>query len=645
MMNRRQRLTLALALAGVLVSVPVAGWAAKLKKGDALPAFTFRLADGQILSHETAAQADLSVLYFFSTTCRTCADGLRRLEEFKSVPAHGEVLVLGIGKQSAEELAAFLQPLGVSFPVFPGTEELLESFGVSAIFPITYVVGPGGVILKQLQGGGASTAALLTTIAERQLARQNAESARQLFTQAEQAGDDSGTAVAGTGHALLVEGKLAEAEQTFQRLAQSGNPELAVKGHEGLAEVYLRQGKVAAAQEEAEKVLQRQPDNVVAQRVKGEVLYQAGQKEEARAVLAAATDGGDATFDFQQAQAHIAMGNLAFAEGEPELALVAFEEAAKAEPLSVEALSNKGVVLQEMGEPEKALETFQKVASVNPNDALVASLIRQAQAAIAQKQDLERQRYIDSLVDDLVERFRENRAAPRPENADDWTSPALSVSILGFQNEESGLLGRLGMEGVLMEELIQALQSRGINVVDRAIIDKVLEELKLGSSELADPDTALRLGRIMAARLIATGSVFGGAPNGTVTLRLIDTETTKLVLANSVENAKPSQIAAAMADRIVETIHQSYPLKGRLALVENDTVIVNLGSKHGVKPGTVFNVLGESQPIVLNGRVLGERPSKLGKLQVESVEELMAIARPVERTGTWDVNMRVIQAQ
>ena len=60
----------------------------------------------------------------------------------------------------------------------------------------------------------------------------------------------------------------------------------------------------------------------------------------------------------------------------------------------------------------------------------------------------------------------------------------------------------------------------------------------------------------------------------------------------------------------------------------------------------VFNVLGEKeQPIELNGRILGYRQSKAGSLEVERVEDLMSYARPIEKTGEWKKNQKVIQKQ
>ncbi|MCI0424013.1 MAG: tetratricopeptide repeat protein, partial [Acidobacteria bacterium] len=332
---------------------------------------------------------------------------------------------------------------------------------------------------------------------------------------------------------------------------------------------------------------------------------------------------------------------------QPMLALASYKRALEEDPDYVGALTNLGVTLQESGQPEEAVKIFSRLNQRHPSDRLAESLLRQAQAAIAQKQDLERQRYIDGLVKELVQRYREQRFEERP--MDDWTTPALALSILGFQDRSGDdLMEQAGIDTVLQDELTQVLQKANIRVVERAILDKLLAELKLGSSELADPDTALKVGKILAARLIATGSfMLAGDQESTVNLRLIDTETTDIVLPLSERQAgrlDPVGMAEKLAKAIAAAIRDKYPLKGRIALIEGDTVIINLGKKHNITPGMMFNVLSShEQPVELNGRVLGYRQVPVGRLEVLNVEELMAYAKPIDKRGDWEKNQKIIQ--
>jgi hypothetical protein len=181
-------------------------------------------------------------------------------------------------------------------------------------------------------------------------------------------------------------------------------------------------------------------------------------------------------------------------------------------------------------------------------------------------------------------------------------------------------------------------------VVDRAILDKLLAELKLGTSELADPDTQLKLGRIMAARLITTGSFSGAGQSKAMSMRIVDTETTNITYSTTKRNFEgdPVTLAEELARAVVKTVRDKYPLKGRIAVAEDATLIINLGKKQGAAPGQVFNVLGESVPIELNGRVIGSRDNKLGQLEITGSEDLMSYAKVIDKTGAWSKNQRII---
>jgi hypothetical protein len=89
-------------------------------------------------------------------------------------------------------------------------------------------------------------------------------------------------------------------------------------------------------------------------------------------------------------------------------------------------------------------------------------------------------------------------------------------------------------------------------------------------------------------------------------------------------------------------VTEQYPLKGRVVSADAQQVIINLGKKHGLKAGQSFNVLGQGEPIELNGRVLGHRDTVLGRLTVTQVDELLAYARLSDAKAPPAKNLRVI---
>jgi tetratricopeptide (TPR) repeat protein len=460
------------------------------------------------------------------------------------------------------------------------------------------------------------------------------------------AGDD-GASDASKGYSELMEDRLPLAEARFQKMAGNPNADVAITGEEGLAETDLRRGKIIEASLRIDKVIKKAPKRAMARTIKAKILYKKGKKREAENELAYA-EKGKSDFPWQKASVHTLKGNIHRNRKESANALSAYKKALADDPGNRDALTNLGVTLQEMGQPEDAAKMFSQLQQRYPGDRLGAALLRQAQAAIAQKQDLEKQRYINQVVKDLIERHKQ-QGQDQPE--DDWTSPSPAVSIIGFEDSNlDNLAERAGYNLVLQEELTNQLQAANVKVVERAILDKVVSELNLGASNVADPDTALKLGKFIAARLIATGSVSPMAGDESrVSLRLVDTETSDIVLPLSERQSgslDPVAVAQKFSQAITAAIQQKYLMKGRIAEADGDTVIINLGKKHNVTPGMKFNVLGEDEKAVeLNGKILGTRQSTIGQLEVSKVEDMMSYTRPIGLSGALDKNQKIIQAQ
>lgn len=451
-------------------------------------------------------------------------------------------------------------------------------------------------------------------------------------------------------HEQLRQGRIDDAERLFRALADGAHPEVAWMGREGLAEVALARGDHAAALAAANDIIARAPTRSAAYLVRGRALAAAGQAGAAQASLQqAASPQTSADFSWQKSQALVAVGNAQRAQN-PQAAMQAYEQAVREDRQSVPALSNLAVALNESGQPARAKALLERAQALDPADAMTIALLRQTQEALADEQDRARQQQIDAAVRDLAERMR--NPPPRPAGAgaaDDWTSPALALTVLPFQDQTlPGSAGRIGFETALQQELIRELQSRGFTVVERRLLDKVLAEVQLGSSALADQDTQIRLGRVLAARLMVSGVLTSPAAAGggvAAAVRAIDTETTQLAMVRSERAgapADPSRLAAGIAQAVAAAVQEKYPLKGRVVDVQGPQAIINLGRKHGVAAGQSFNVLSRGEPIEHNGRILGYRDTRIARLTVTQVDELLAYAQLAEVQAPVEKNQRII---
>jgi tetratricopeptide (TPR) repeat protein len=449
------------------------------------------------------------------------------------------------------------------------------------------------------------------------------------------------------GYELLRLGKVEDADRIFRALATTSHPEVVLMGREGLAELMLARGDAKAALTEANDIISKSPTRSAAYLLRGRALSSNGDSSGAQAALQqAAGTQTSADFSWQKSTALVAVGNAQMRQ-DPKIAVKTYERAARENPQSVDALSNLAVALNQTGQSAKAKAALESARQLDPNDAMTAALLRQVQDGLAEDQDRARQAYVDNAVKDLAAQFR--NPAPRPTamgTPDDWTSPVLALSVLPFQDQmQSGLAGRIGFDSLLQQELVRELQARGYTLVERRLLDKVLAEVKLGSSEIADQDTQIKLGRVLAARMMVSGVLGSQGDTMTASVRAIDTETTQLVMVRAEKlsgTPNPTALAATLAQAIAKTVQDKYPLKGRVVSVDGQNTIINLGKKHGLSTGQSFNVLVRGEAIELNGRVLGYKESRIAQLAVTEVQDLLAYARIVESTAALEKNQRII---
>ena len=620
---------------------------ATMRVGETAPPFKASSLAQKTLDNAAITQGAMSVLYFFDTKrCKGCLETLTRLRELSEQFRGEGIVVIAFGKMPEADLARLPVKESSNFHLVSADEDVLKKFHITDMLPTVVVTTKGGSVTSVIHGGGATNDKVIFSLAESMLARGNAVAASQLFNSLKGIQTRMTVAQIGYGYGLLKQNKSNEAAAIFNSAAADTRQDMAMRGHEGLAEVALAAGDLDKALKEAESALRIDPNRTVAQMTKAKVYAAKGNTKEAeQAIAIASSSNAVADFSWQTAEATTARGNLV-KKVSPSTAINAYKEAVEVNPFAADALVNQGNVMQAMGDSTQALALLRQASERAPKDRAVVALLRQAEQASKEKMDLERQKYIDESVKDLVVRFKEQKSSKPTRPADDWTSQAMAISVLDFQTSgDTELLGKLGMDKLLLQEFSQALLNQGVTVVDRAILDKLLAELKLGSSELADPDTQLRLGRIMAARLITTGSFTGAGQNKAVSMRMIDTETTNIAYSTTKRNITidPVSLAEELAAAVVKNVHEKYPLKGRIAVADdNAAIIINLGKKHGAAPGQTFNVLGEGVPIELNGRVLGYREAKLGQLEITASEDLMSYAKVVDKTGNWAKNQKII---
>ena len=596
-------------------------------QGTTAPLFSLKDIKGQNYDLARAQDSQLTILYFFAVDSRPSQEGLLNLNDLARQNPGGGLKVWAVSMSAPDKVRQFADQTGLSFPLLVDKGQVSDLYKARMVLPAVCIVGPGLKVLDYFQGGGKTTEAMLTRLAERELQRRQTQMAKAISDVLVKKNPQNVKAKAVKGYAALKDRNLAEAEKVFKEMSASGASG-EILGKEGLAAVYAQKGEAARALEMAKDVERKAPKRGYVHVMKGNVLYAQGNKKEAEAEYKIGAQKGESEV-YQEAVRYNQLGRYYAQSGQYKKARELYDQAVRIDPYYIEGTTNKGVAFEKEGQWDKALESYKQVLTQEKGDTYAAVLAKKAQEMVAIQKDAERNKRIDQLVKDLAERYKSQKGRT-PKTEDSWTSQPMVLSFIDVQ--EKGVMSeRDGISEVLTAELSSLLNGSGrVRVVERVIMDRLLAELNLGSSDLVDPETKLKLGRVLAARIIGTGSLMHMPQGALLSLRLIDSETTEIsdVITKqiTVAGGLEKQISRLNRD-ILKTVIQKYPLRGYVVKVNGDEAMLNLGAKQGVVKGTRFDVLEEQEPIQYKGKTLTQAARAVGELEAMRVEPDLAYVR------------------
>ena len=120
------------------------------------------------------------------------------------------------------------------------------------------------------------------------------------------------------------------------------------------------------------------------------------------------------------------------------------------------------------------------------------------------------------------------------------------IAVIPFQDLSSDVVTTLGK--YIAEELTTALFNSGkFNIVERNLLNKVLDELKLAQSGAVDPSSAKELGKITGVDAVVTGTIQDLVGRVAINCRLIETQTGNIFAAASEKITKDETISVMLS--------------------------------------------------------------------------------------------------
>ncbi|MEO0514311.1 MAG: CsgG/HfaB family protein [Planctomycetota bacterium] len=146
-------------------------------------------------------------------------------------------------------------------------------------------------------------------------------------------------------------------------------------------------------------------------------------------------------------------------------------------------------------------------------------------------------------------------------------TPPIAVSVLPFVVPEGD-----SVQGEQIAEIISLLLSAesGFRVVDRQTLDSVLDEQALSITGLVETDEAIKIGRLVGARIIVVGRVLELGNSRMMTAKLVGTETTLIegVVERGPLDTPSDQMLLDLSLQIVELLNT----RGHTLVAQDDAV-------------------------------------------------------------------------
>jgi TolB-like protein len=205
------------------------------------------------------------------------------------------------------------------------------------------------------------------------------------------------------------------------------------------------------------------------------------------------------------------------------------------------------------------------------------------------------------------------------------------LSLTAFPFEQKGAVSQASL--AFQDNLIDALVKRNrFRVVERDRLDLILKEQKLSRTKLFDKCIALRLGRLVAAQSVITGSIIETREGIEVVARMIDAETSEIIATEDVyDEVKGLPALISLAEGMAIKFHRDFPLVDGLVIeCRGQDIFTDLG-QDVIKLQRRIIVYRE-KPIKhpVTEKLLGADAEIIGRARVTQVQPEMSKAELID---------------
>ena len=267
--------------------------------------------------------------------------------------------------------------------------------------------------------------------------------------------------------------------------------------------------------------------------------------------------------------------------------------------------------------------------------------------------------------------YMDSRKSPTS-TVDKYRGPKRRIAVVEFDNKTP--YGQRELGNSATDIIVTELQKTGqFILVEREKVQRILDEQRFQASDLVEPATVAKVGRLLGVNAIVTGAVtqFGQREEGveaivyqrrsqiaecTVDIRIVDVETGEILVADSGRGEAKQTVEGVMglggrssydttlagealrasifkfSKNIVERMG-TVPWTARVAAVDSGRIYIDAGKATGLPIGSELEVMRPGKQIIspTTGKVIGETSNKVGRVKIiEYMGDDAAVAQTLD---------------
>ncbi len=163
----------------------------------------------------------------------------------------------------------------------------------------------------------------------------------------------------------------------------------------------------------------------------------------------------------------------------------------------------------------------------------------------------------------------------------------------------------------------------GCILVEREAFDTLLREVELSRSGMADHRATTEIGKLLPASLILFGEIIPDGTRNEIHLRIVDTETSRVLSAVSASFKHHDELDPAcqtLAEQIMKTMNTARPLLLPARRTETGTLLAGWGRFHGARVGDLYEIIAQEAVGTISQKEIPLGTARLFSLGEEEAE-------------------------